>query len=85
MVITDFDFDIKSKPGAMHFLPDYLSRVHHDDTSKGEYAPDVGCELFTINEEETELTMATIMQEQLKDGELSQVIIIIPRGRGPTH
>ena len=52
LAITDFDSDIKFEPGATHFLPDYLSRVHHDDTAKGEYEPEVGCELFAIITEE---------------------------------
>ena len=74
LAITDFDFHIKYESGATHFLPDYLSRVHHDDTHKGEYEPDVGCELFAISTEEEELTMAVIMQEQLRDSELSKVM-----------
>ena len=84
LAITDFDFDIKYEPGATHFLPDYLSRVHHGDTPKGEYEPDEGCKLFAINEEDTELTMETIMQEQLKDGELSQVMKYLVEGDLPT-
>ena len=71
LAITDFDFSIKYEPGATDFLPDYLSRVHHDDTNEGEYKPEVGCKLFAINTEEEELT---ILQEQLRDSELSQVI-----------
>ena len=55
-------------------MPDYLSRVHHDDTYQGEYEPEVGCKLFAINGDETELTIATIMHEQLRDGELAQVM-----------
>ena len=74
LAITDFDFDIKYEPGATHFLPDYLSRVHHDNHDCGEYEPEVGCELFSLNLEEEELSFATIMQEQLRDRELSQVI-----------
>ena len=80
LAITDFDFDIKYEPGATHFLPDYLSRVHHDDTYQGEYEPEVGCKLFAINEEETELTMAAIMREQSKDGELAQVMKYLEEG-----
>ena len=61
LAITDFDFDIKYEPGATHFLPDYLSRVHHDDAHKGEYEPEVGCELFFFSTREEELTMASII------------------------
>ena len=64
-------------------MPDYLSRVHHDDTYQGEYEPEVGCEFFAINEEETELTMATIVREQLKDGELAQVMKYLEEGELP--
>ena len=64
-------------------MPDYLSRVHHDDTYQGEYEPEVGCKLFTINEEETKLTMASIMREQLKDGELAQVMKYLEEGDLP--
>ena len=64
-------------------MPDYLSRVHHDDTYHGEYEPEVGCELFAINQEETELTLATIMHEQLKDGELAQVMKYLEEGELP--
>ena len=64
-------------------MPDYLSRVHHDDAYQGEYEPEVGCELFAINEEETELTMATIVREQLKDGELAQVMKYLEEGDLP--
>ena len=69
------DFNIKYEPGATHFLP--------DDMHKVEYEPDVGCELFAINEEETELTMAAIMGEQLTNGELSQVMKYLEEGDLP--
>ena len=83
LAITDFDFDIKYEPGATHFLPDYLSRVHHDDTYQGEYEPEVGSELFAISGDETELAIATIMREQLRDGELAQVMEYLEEGELP--
>ena len=81
LAITDFDFDMKYKPGATHFLPDYLSRVHHDDMYQGEYEPEVVCELFAISGDETELTIANIMHEQLRDGSGNE----IPRKRGTAY
>ena len=57
--------------------------MHHDDTYQGEYEPEVGCELFAINGDETELTMATTMREQLRDGELAQVMKYLEDGELP--
>ena len=81
---TVFDFDIQYEPGATHFLPDYLSRVHHDDLGSGEYEPEVGCELFSLNLEEEELSLATVMQEQLGARELSQLMNYLEQGELPT-
>ena len=74
---TDFDFDIIYKPGATSFLPDYLSRVHHNDLGSGEFEPEVGCELFSLNLEEEELS---VMQKQMRDRALSQVIQYLEQG-----
>ena len=64
-------------------MPDYLSRVHHDDLGGGEYEPEVGCELFSLNLEEEELSLATMMQEQLRDQELSQLMHYLEQGELP--
>ena len=42
LALSDFDFEITYEPGATHFLPDYLSRVHHDHVPGEEFEPAVG-------------------------------------------
>ena len=42
LALTNFDFDIRYKPGATHFLPDYLSRLDGHASGDGEFEPTVG-------------------------------------------
>ena len=69
LALSDFDFEITYEPGATHFLPDYLSRVHHDHVPGEEFEPAVGCELFEAEIQDGELTVAMIINAQLQDAE----------------
>ena len=84
LAISDFDFEIQYEPGATHFLPDYLSRVHHDSPREGEWEPEVGCELFRLESETNELTLSSIIGEQLKDKECASLMAYLERGELPS-
>ena len=74
LALSDFDFEITYEPGATHFLPDYLSRVHHDHVPGEEYEPAMGCELFEADVQDDELTVAMIINAQLQDAECVQLM-----------
>ena len=78
LALSDFDFEITYEPGATHFLPDYLSRVHHDHVPGEEYEPAVGCELFEADIQNDELTVA-----QLQDAECVQLMEYVQDGDLP--
>ena len=90
LALTDFDYEIQYEPGATHFLPDFLSRVQnviHDDP---EYEPEVGCELFSIEQRQEELTTSQIVVEQKRDLECRQLIDylehgVLPNGKKRGH
>ena len=83
VVLSDFDFEITYEPGATHFLPDYLSRVHHDHVPGEEYEPAVGCELFEADIQYDELTVAMILNAQLQDAECVQLMEYVQDGDLP--
>ena len=83
LALSDLDFDITYEPGATHFLPDYLSRVHHDHVPGEEFEPAVGCELFEADLQSSELTVAMIINAQLQDAECVQLMEYIQDGDLP--
>ena len=83
LALSDFDFEITYEPGATHFLPDYLSRVHHDHVPGEEYEPAVGCELFEADVQDDELTVAMIINAQLQDAECVQLMEYVQDGDLP--
>ena len=83
LALSDFDFEITYEPGATHFLPDYLSRVHHDHVPGEEYEPAVGCELFEADVQNDELTVAMIINAQLQDAECVQLMEYVQDGDLP--
>ena len=83
LALSDFDFEITYEPGATHFLPDYLSRVHHDHVPGEEFEPAVGCELFEAEIQDGELTVAMIINAQLQDAECVQLMEYVQDGDLP--
>ena len=74
LALTNFDFDIRYELGAMHFLPDYLSRLDGHTSGDGEFEPTVGCELLVTETALEELDFSTFMVEPGKDLECSEII-----------
>ena len=84
LALTDFDYEIKYEPGAMHFLPDYLSHVQTVAYNDPEYEPEVGCELFEMELSQDELTTSQILVEQNRDPACRQLIEYLEHGELPS-